>query len=95
MNNIDIWYSSLTERAFMWKSKEVKLAKEWVKVFTWDKKDITNKFLFIVEQYFETWTSRIINQWDKSIMYIAIENTKEAKEWLILSLQKEILNNIH
>ena len=90
MKNIDIWYSSLTERVFIWKSKEVKWVKEWVKVFTGDKKDITNKFLFIVEQYFETWTSRVINQWDKSTMYIAIENTKEAKERLIKSLEQDI-----
>ena len=88
MKNIDIWYSSLSERVFMWKSKEVKWAKEWVRAFTWDKKDITSKFLFIVDQYFEIWTSRVITWWEKESLFIHIENTKEAKENLIKILQK-------
>jgi hypothetical protein len=87
---MDIWYSSLTERVFMWKSKTAKWMKKWVKQFVWDKIDITNKFLFIVEQYFKVWTSRVIEQWEKSTMYISIENTKEAKEKLIESLKKDL-----
>ena len=88
MKNIWIWYSPLSEKIFMWKNKATK--QEWVRVFTGEKKDITQEFLHCVSQYFETWTSRVITQWSKSTMYIAIDNTKEAKEKLIKSLQKEV-----
>lgn len=87
MKNIWIWYSSLSEKIFLGKNKDLW---NWHREFTWNKKDVTNSFLFIVEQYFKIWTSRVINQWKKSTMYISIENTKEAKEKLIKSLQEEI-----
>jgi hypothetical protein len=84
LKNIDIWYSSLTERVFMWKAKIAKWMKEWVKQFTWEKVDITNKFLHIVEQYFEVWTSRVIKQWEKETLYISVENTEanRKKFWI-------------
>ncbi len=87
LKNTDIWYSSLTDRVFIWKSKTPKGMKEWVKQFIWEKIDITNKFLYIVEQFLEVWTNRVVRQWDKSTMYISIENTKEWKEKLIKWLE--------
>ena len=87
MKNIWLWYSSLSDEIFIWKQKQVK---EWIWVFTWDKEIYTNSFLHIAEQYFELWTSRVIVKWKKETMYIHIENTKEAKEKLIKSLQKGI-----
>ena len=87
MQNIGLWYSSLTERVFLGKSKDLW---NWHRKFTWDKKDVTNEFLSIVEHYFEKWTSRVISKWEEESLYIHIENTKEAKERLIKSLQEEI-----
>lgn len=90
MKNIDIWYSGLSGRVFMWKSKATKWNKEWVKQFTWEKIDITSKFLFIVGQFFELWTSRVITWWEKESLFIHIENSKEAKQKLIEDLQKNL-----
>lgn len=90
LKNTDIWYSSLTKRVFMWKAKQAKGMKEWVKQFIWDKIDITSKFLFIVEQYFKIWTYTVITWWEESL-FVHIKNTKEAKENLIKNLQEEIL----
>ena len=83
-----IGYSSLTERVFLWKQKSLW---KWVWVFTWEKEDITNQFLWICEQYFEVWTSRIISQWEKRTLYISIEDTIEAKKRLIKSLELELI----
>ena len=74
----------------MWKSQAVKWAKEWVREFTWEKIDITSKFLFIVDQFFEIWTSRIIRWWKKESLFMHIENTNEAKQKLIKDLQKDL-----
>lgn len=91
MTKQDIWYSSLTESVFMWKSKEIKWAKEWVRQWVWEKTNITSKFLFLVSQYFEVWTSRVITWWESESFFIHIENTKEAKEKLIKLLKKQII----
>jgi len=93
LKNTDIGYSSLTERVFIWKAKTVKWFKEWVKQFIWDKIDITSKFLHIVDQYFEIGSRIVITWWKQESLFIHIENTKEAKELLIKSLEKELLNN--
>ena len=87
MKNIWLWYSSLTEKVYLWKNKDLW---NWHSKFTWDKVDYTNEFLAIAEQYFEKWTSRIIAKWEKEGLFIHIDNTREARDKLIKSLQKEI-----
>ena len=87
MKNVWLWYSSLSEKVFLWKNKKVN---DRVRQFTWDKKDVTNEFLHIVDQYFEKWTSRIVTKWEEESLFIHIKNTKESKEKLIKSLQKEL-----
>jgi len=90
LKNTDIGYSPLTKSIFIWKAKPVKWMKKWVKKFIWDKINITGKFLHIVEQYFEIWTSMVITWWKQDSLFIHIANTKKAKEWLIKTLQDEI-----
>ena len=87
MHKIGIWYSSLTERVFIGKQKSLW---DWHGVFVWEKEDITNQFLWICSQYFEEWTSRVISTGTHRTLYIAIEDSKEAKKRLIASLEKEL-----
>lgn len=86
----NIWYSSLSDKVYIWKSKKEENHMVWV----WDKKDYTNEFLHTVEQYFELWTSRVIKKWSEESLFLHIKNTKKAKEGLIKLLQKEIADDI-
>ena len=87
---LDIGYSSLTERIFIWKTKEAKWKKKGLREWVWNKEDITDKFLFVCEQFFWIWNSRIISQWQKETLYISIENTDKDKKKLIKTLQKHL-----
>jgi len=89
MKNIGLWFASLAEKVFLGKSKDLW---NWHRKFTWDKKDITNEFLHICEQFFKKWESRVIKKekQEEESLYIHIANTKKAKEWLIKSLKFEL-----
>ena len=86
-SKLDIGYSSLSERIYIWKSKE---EKPWLMKWVWEKIDITNKFLSIVEQYFPIESSRVIKQGEAESLFIHIENTEEWKEKVIAFLKKSL-----
>ena len=83
---INIGYSKLSDKIYIWKSK-----KQWnTSLWVGEKKDYTNSFLSTVDQYFPKWELRIIKHWEEEELYIHIWNNSEDIEKLIWHLEDEL-----
>ena len=80
LKNTKIGYSSLSDKVYMWKSKSVKWGKPGLSQWIWEKIDISNMFMSVLEQFLEVWTTRVIKQWEKETLYIVVKNTQENRK---------------